>query len=60
MVLYPEFQRKAQEEIDRVIGNDRLPTFVDQANLPYLDAVVKEVHRWGPVAPLGESAVPRG
>ena len=53
MVLYPEFQRKAQEEIDRVIGNDRFPTFVDQANLPYLDAVVKEVLRWAPVGPLG-------
>jgi cytochrome P450 len=52
MMLYPEVQRKAQEEIDKVIGNDRLPTMADQASLPYLGAVVKEVLRWNPVTPL--------
>lgn len=56
MARYPEVQRKAQEEIDRVIGNDRLPTFADQANLPYVEAVAKEVLRWNPVAPFGMSA----
>jgi len=53
MVLYPDSQRKAQAEIDRVIGNDRLPAFDDQLNLPYVDALVKEVLRWNPVVPLG-------
>ena len=53
MTLYPEVQRKAQEEIDRVIGSDRLPTFADRENLPYLEALVSEVHRWTPVTPLG-------
>jgi len=53
MTLYPEVQRKVQEEIDRVIGNDRLPTFADQANLPYVEAVAKEVLRWNPVVPFG-------
>ena len=57
MLIYPEFQRKAQEEIDRVIGNDRFPTLADQANLPYVDALVKEVLRWHPVTPLGQSAI---
>jgi hypothetical protein len=52
MLLHPEVQRKAQEEVDRVIGNDRFPTLADQPNLPYVEAVVKEVLRWGPVAPL--------
>ena len=56
MIMYPEVQRKAQEEIDRVIGNDRLPTLADQPNLPYVEAVAKEVLRWNPVAPLGTSA----
>jgi cytochrome P450 len=46
-------QRKAQEEIDRVLGPGRLPTVADRGNLPYVDAVVKEVLRWHPVAPMG-------
>ncbi|KAF7800073.1 hypothetical protein EIP86_011316 [Pleurotus ostreatoroseus] len=52
MTLYPEVQRKAQEELDRVVGTDRLPTFADRENLPYLEALVTEVHRWNPVAPM--------
>ena len=57
MVLYPEVQRKAQAEIDRVIGSDRLPGLADQSSLPYVDALVKEVFRWSSVTPLGEFAV---
>ena len=53
MTLHPEAQRKAQDELDRAIGRDRLPTFADRPNLPYVDALVKEVLRWNPVAPLG-------
>lgn len=53
MTLYPEVQRKAQEEIDRVLGAGRLPKMTDRANLPYIDAVVKETLRWHPVAPMG-------
>jgi hypothetical protein len=53
MTLYPEAQRKAQEEIDRVVGTTRLPTFNDRPNLPYVDALVKEVLRWNPIAPMG-------
>ncbi|EPS35311.1 hypothetical protein H072_11345 [Dactylellina haptotyla CBS 200.50] len=51
MTLYPEVQLKAREEIDRVVGN-RLPTFEDRPNLPYVEAVVKETMRWIPIAPL--------
>lgn len=51
MTLYPEAQRRAQEEIDSVVGQDRLPTAADRDNLPYVEAVVKEVLRWHPVAP---------
>ena len=53
MTLYPDIQRKAQEEIDMVVGKDRLPTFADRENLPYVDAVINEVLRFNPVAPLG-------
>ncbi|KAJ8495804.1 hypothetical protein ONZ45_g12698 [Pleurotus djamor] len=53
MLLYPEVQAKAQEEVDRVIGDARLPEFSDRESLPYLNAVVREVLRWNPVAPLG-------
>ncbi|RDB28846.1 O-methylsterigmatocystin oxidoreductase [Hypsizygus marmoreus] len=52
MVLYPEVQKKAREEVDRVVGSNRLPGFKDREALPYIEAVVKEVLRWNPVAPL--------
>lgn len=55
MTLYPDIQRKAQEELDRVVGSDRLPTFSDRKNLPYVDALVREAIRWHPVVPLGKS-----
>lgn len=52
MVLYPEIQRKAHAEIDAIIGHDRLPIHSDEDLLPYVGAVVKEVLRWSPIAPL--------
>ncbi|GJE96468.1 cytochrome P450 [Phanerochaete sordida] len=52
MVLYPDVQRKAQEELDRVVGRDRLPDISDRDSLPYLAAVLKEVQRWRPIAPI--------
>jgi len=58
-MIHPEVQRKAQAEIDRVIGGDRFPTLADQPSLPYVEALVKEVFRWNPVAPLGKFTVLR-
>ncbi|KAB8229634.1 hypothetical protein ETB97_012081 [Aspergillus alliaceus] len=55
MTLYPDVQKKAQAEIDHVVGTGRLPGFSDRDNLPYINAVVKEVLRWHPVTPLGVS-----
>ncbi|KAH6892392.1 cytochrome P450 [Thelonectria olida] len=52
MTAFPEVQRKAQDEIDRVIGRDRLPTSSDRPHLSYIEATVKEVLRWHPVAPM--------
>lgn len=40
MTLFPEVQKKAQEELDRVIGPDRLPEFKDRDQLPYINALV--------------------
>ena len=45
MVLYPEAQRRAQEELDRVIGRTRLPTLDDKPNLPYINATILEALR---------------
>ncbi|THW17027.1 cytochrome P450 [Aureobasidium pullulans] len=56
MLLFPDVQAKAQEEIDRVVGSKRPPVMADAVNLPYVRRCVKELVRWFPVGPLG--AVP--
>jgi cytochrome P450 len=53
MCYYPEAQKRAQREIDAVIGSYRLPTFSDRGSLPYVNALIKEVTRWQPVSPIG-------
>ena len=45
MLHYPDVYRKAQEEIDRVIGNERLPDLTDRHSLPFLEALVMESYR---------------
>lgn len=51
--LFPHVQKDAQKEIDTVIGRTRLPTGADRESLPYVSAIVKEVLRMYPVAPIG-------
>ena len=53
VLLHPEVQEKLHEELDRVVGQDRFPTFDDHVNLCYLEAVRKEGIRWQPLGPLG-------
>ncbi|KAL6710489.1 hypothetical protein ACN47E_008537 [Coniothyrium glycines] len=53
IVTHPEILHAAHRELDAVIGADRTPTFDDEAQLPYIRALVKEVLRWRPVAVLG-------
>ena len=53
MLHYPGAMRKAQAELDAVVGQGRPPTFDDMPNLPYIRAMVKETLRWRPIAPLG-------
>ncbi|KAJ7147026.1 cytochrome P450 [Mycena crocata] len=53
MATHPDSQRKAQDEIDAIIGAHRLPTFADRPSLPYVEAIYRETLRWKPVLPLG-------
>ncbi|KAK7446325.1 hypothetical protein VKT23_014531 [Stygiomarasmius scandens] len=53
MCLYPHAMRKAQAEIDRVVGRYRLPKLADSNSLPYIRAMVKELLRWRPIGPAG-------
>ncbi|KAI0764993.1 cytochrome P450 [Fomes fomentarius] len=54
MMLHPDVAIKAQKEIENVVGSDRLPTFADRPALPYIDAVMSEVLRWGTPVPLAQ------
>jgi cytochrome P450 len=53
MTLFPDIQRRAQAEIDGVVGSDHLPDFHDRQHLPYVEVVLLECMRWHPVGPLG-------
>ncbi|KAL5634131.1 hypothetical protein ACGC1H_006083 [Rhizoctonia solani] len=53
MCLYPEAAKKAQAEIDSVVGRERIPGLQDRPSLPYTDALVQEVMRMCPPLPMG-------
>ncbi|KAJ6468323.1 cytochrome P450 [Mycena sanguinolenta] len=53
MILFPDVQKKAQAEIDAVVGQGRSPGFEDYEALPYVQALIKEVTRWRCIAPTG-------
>lgn len=53
MLLFPDVVKDAQAEIDRVIGSERMPTWQDEPNLPYIRALIKEILRWRPVNQFG-------
>ncbi|KHN34817.1 Cytochrome P450 78A4 [Glycine soja] len=52
MVLHQDLQKKAREEIDTCVGQNSHVRDSDIANLPYLQAIVKEVLRLHPPGPL--------
>ncbi|KAJ7044191.1 cytochrome P450 [Mycena alexandri] len=53
MALHPDIQKKAQNEIDGIIGTHRLPESGDRPSLPFVEALYRELKRWRPVLPLG-------
>lgn len=57
MSLFPEVQKRAQAEIDSVVGQDRLPSYKDREHLPYCEVLVQEVYRWFSVVPIGKCGV---
>lgn len=52
LLLHPAVQERAHEEIDRVVGRDRLPDFSDRPRLPYVEAICREVLRLHPILPM--------
>lgn len=52
MMMFPNVQEEAKDQIDRVVG-DRIPVWEDLENIPYVRCLVKEVFRWRPPVPLG-------
>ncbi|KAI0060431.1 cytochrome P450 [Artomyces pyxidatus] len=57
MSLYPDVQRRAQAEVDAVVGRDRLPNVGDfvKGEMKYIEALIKETLRWAPPVPLAVS-----
>ena len=51
MSLYPEVQKAAQAEADRIVGPERSPTFRDRHDMPYIHAIMKESLRWHAILP---------
>ncbi|GJJ15722.1 hypothetical protein Clacol_010000 [Clathrus columnatus] len=72
MLLHPEIQKRAHDELDKVVGPDYLPSLDDKKNLPYIQAIYNEMLRWNTIAPtalphsldaddvIGEYFIPKG
>lgn len=54
MISHPDVMRKVRDELDRAVGPDRMPTFEDEPNLPYLVACIKETLRRRPPTIMGK------
>ncbi|EHB11278.1 Cytochrome P450 2D16 [Heterocephalus glaber] len=52
MILHPDVQCRVHQEIDEVIGQGRRPEMGDQAHMPFTNAVIHEVQRFGDIVPM--------
>ncbi|KAK9725889.1 hypothetical protein RND81_05G175800 [Saponaria officinalis] len=52
LLRHPQVLQKAQQELDQVIGQERIMNEDDLINLPYLQAIIKETLRMHPPTPL--------
>ncbi|XP_072534409.1 cytochrome P450 1B1 [Salminus brasiliensis] len=52
LVRYPDIQKRLQEEVDKVVDRNHLPTIEDQKHLPYVVAFIYEVMRFTSFVPL--------
>jgi len=52
MAINPDIQDKAQREIDSVLGRNRLPDLSDRPNMPYIEAIYRELLRSRPPVPM--------
>ncbi|CAG10687.1 unnamed protein product, partial [Tetraodon nigroviridis] len=52
LVKYPDMQAKLHELVDKVVGQDRLPTVEDRSSLAYLDAFIYETMRFTSFVPV--------
>lgn len=51
-ILYPDVVCKAQQELDSMVGADRLPSFDDMKRLPFINTIISELLRWRPISPI--------
>ncbi|NXQ43030.1 CP1A4 protein, partial [Catharus fuscescens] len=52
VALYPDIQRKIQEELDQTIGRERRPRLSDRGKLPYTEAFILEMFRHSSFVPF--------
>ncbi|KAJ7496794.1 cytochrome P450 [Mycena latifolia] len=53
MILHPDAQRNAQNELDAVLGHCTAPRLADRPRLPYTEALISEILRTYTIAPIG-------